>query len=66
LSEIVRDRYVKIDSVLTEPIKIVKPAQPDTNTIDIIIALQLQQQEARFCNGKLSEIAKISDTDVQY
>jgi len=65
VTEITRDRYVQIDTVLTAPIKIIKPVKPDTDTIDIIVALQLQQNEARFCNGKLAEIANISNTEVQ-
>lgn len=64
-TEITRDRYVQIDPKLTSPVKIVKPKRPDTDTIDIIVALQLQQKEARFCNGKLSEISNISNTEVE-
>ena len=64
-TEITRDRYVEINPKLTEPIEIVKPPRPDTDTIDIIVTLQLQQKEARFCNGKLAEIAGISGTEVE-
>lgn len=59
---IIRDRYVNVDPVLTEPVAIIKPrkAKGEADTIDLIVALQLQQNEARMCNGKLNEIANLS------
>jgi hypothetical protein len=65
--EVVRDRYVEVDAELVEPIPIVKPQNPkaDTDTIDLIVALQLQQQAARLCNGKLASIASIKGTSVK-
>ena len=61
---VIRDRYVKIDVELTKPVQVIKPQKmkPETDTIDIIVALQLQQNEARVCNGKLAEIANLADT----
>lgn len=65
--EIVRDRYVEVDAELVQPVQIIKPQNPktDTDTIDLIVALQLQQQEARLCNGKLAGINSIKGTNVE-
>jgi len=62
--EVTRDRYVQVDPGLTIPVQIVKPRKPKgkADTIDLLVALQLQQLEARMCNGQLAEIANISGT----
>jgi len=63
--EIFRDKYVEVKRELTEPVEIVSPARPNTDTIDLKVALQLQQTEARTCNGQLAAIASISGTDAE-
>jgi hypothetical protein len=63
---LIRDRYVTVDPSLTEPVEIIKPRKPkgDADTIDLIVALQLQQNEARMCNGKLAEISGLAGTEL--
>lgn len=62
--QITRDRYVRVDPTLTTPVQIIKPRKPrgKADTIDLLVAFQLQQVEARMCNGQLAEIANISGT----
>jgi len=56
-----------MDPALTKPVKIIKPRKYEgkTDTIDLIVALQLQQNEARMCNGKLAEISNLSGSEPQ-
>lgn len=62
---IIKDRYVTVDPELTAPVQVIKPRKPkgEADTIDLIVALQLQQNEARMCNGKLAEIASLSGSE---
>lgn len=57
--EVIRNQYVEVPQELTEPVEIVYPKRPETDTIDLIVAYKLQREQAKICNFQLHEIAAL-------
>lgn len=56
--EVVKDRYVAIPAVMTQPVEIVSLTD-DFDLIDLGVAYKLQRTRAMQCNMMLSEIASL-------